>query len=207
MKKVRVRRVKESSAVDESRPGNKPASLRPGWLARLIDRFVLSGSRLEERLEDARMTRETDSWERKRAVIVFVFLAGLYTIFGEAQHTSLFFATAGAVALGGKAWHDWSRRRWAKPRPDTSNTPQLISDTVAAVVAGLTMLFVMLVSMSRLPGGRNGVLAVAPVIAGALAYRRREKTDPAPEYTLFASGAAMLAVGALMALMYWGGGY
>lgn len=186
-------------------PRKIPESLKTGPLIRLMDRIVMAGERLEARIERARMASDAEAREAKRAVFVFSALTVVYGIFGEPAHTSLFFATVGAIAIGGKAWHSWRRNDQdaAASESDGGKVLRLASEIGVTLVAVFALAAVMLVSMPTFPGRERGVVLITPVIVGALAYRRRKASDPAPEHTLFVTAAFFLAVGAVMSFFWF----
>lgn len=167
-----------------------------------MDRLVLGAARVEERVESERVASESESREVVRSVFVFTGLAAIYSVLGEPQHTSLFFAGTGALAWLGKAWYSW--RHEAERR---SRAPK-VGITVAATIVGIAAFTGLIATtMPAIMRGPRGFGLVTPAaIFLALVYRRSGKSDAPPEYSLFVSGGLIIAVAIIAAIMHWGGG-
>jgi hypothetical protein len=168
----------------------------------------MSGGRLEERIERARMATDAESREGVRAVSVFAGLTALYGVVGDTAHASLFFATAGAIAIGGKAWYSLRRNSHvaAATESDWSKVLRHGPDFALTLVAMFAFAVVMVISMPAFAAHGGRIALIAPVIVGVLAYRRRKLSDPVPEHTLVVTGAYLLVVAAVASLFWLGSG-
>jgi len=182
-----------------------PSSLRPGPITRFTDRFVLAADRAEQRIEAAQVESYSERKEWRRLVLVFLGVSLVFSVFGDYAKTNFFFASAGLLAVAGKAWFGWRRLR-SLPEALDSDRRRMVQAAAHAlgwITAFLGFGYVTTKSMPLLwTTGYLGAFVAATV--AAIAYRRDAARKRA--YGPLVEALVLVAVLVMCALVYFGSG-